>query len=81
MAPVDGEQTVIDLMAKLTEGHLQQNQQLQQLTVMMNSMAQQVMNPRKTPIQSCPKMKEGENLETWIQEVKLWDSANPGEEA
>ena len=26
-------------------------------------------------------MKQGENLKTWIQEVKLWDSANPGEEA
>ena len=65
MAPVEGEQTVMDLMAKLTEGHLQQNQTLQQLTATMNTMAQQVMSPRKMLIQSCPKMKEGENLETW----------------
>mgnify|MGYP007123570829 FL=1 len=82
MAPVEGEQTVMDLMAKLTEGHLQQNQQMKQLTETMTSMAKQVMGPRKTlMMQSCPKMKVGENMDTWIQEVKLWDTASPGEGA
>ena len=82
MAPVEGEQTVMDLMARLTEGHLQQNQKLQKLTETMNSMATQVIGPRKTlTLSSCPKMKVGENLDTWIQEVKLWETAFPGEEA
>ena len=37
-----------------------------------------VTNPRPTKntnLQNCPKIKKGENLETWLEEMKLWDRA------
>ena len=84
MAPSDEHQSLLELLAKVAEGNLQQNLQMQKLTENMNQMAQSVTSSRieKRPVlQNCPKMKKGENLETWIQEVTLWDKTVTGEEA
>ena len=84
MAPPDENQSLLELLAKLAEGNIQQNQQIEAVTENMNKMAENVMNSRtekRLNLQNCPKMKVGENLDTWIQEVKLWDSATPGEGA
>ena len=35
----------------------------------------------KKSLQDCPKMLKSEKLETWMEEVKLWDSAFPGQES
>ena len=82
MAPNDDNQSLYELLAKVAEGNIQQNQQIQALTENINEMAQSVSNSRiekRLTLQNCPKMKTGENLDTWIGEVKLWDSAVPGE--
>ena len=74
MAPNDDNQSLYNRLAKVAEGNIQQNQQIQALTENMNKMAQSVSNSRiekRLTLQNCPKMKTGENLDTWIEEVKL----------
>ena len=78
------EQSLLDLLAKVAKGNIQQNHQIKALTENMNKIAENVSNSRtekRINLQNCPKMKVGENLDTWIQEVKLWDNATPGEGA
>ena len=60
MAPNDDHQSLYDLLAKVAEGNIQQNQQIQALTENMNKMAQSVSNSRiekRLTLQNCPKMK------------------------
>ena len=80
MAPSDEHQSLFELLTKLAQGSLEQNQQIQKLTENMNKMTTSRVE-KKTVLQNCPKMKMGENLETWIQEVTIWDTATPGEDA